>query len=116
MKCNYTSHIIEKKMFKRVSKTPYSVTPLNTCCEKIWWEVLHLHNIPTLPTPKADVTDPELGILCKFNRVKGTTLMIVIDSRKRSRGWSMRDTSRKRKGRFLPWTRQIHLSRARQHR
>lgn len=58
-------------MLKRVGKVTDNFTPLNTCREHIWCEVLHLHNILTSLAPKANVMGPKLGRWCKFYRVKG---------------------------------------------
>lgn len=69
-KNNYTSLIRNKMTFKRGGKVVKGFTPLKTRHEQIWKEVLQLHDVHTPSAPKADVMGPELGIRCKFHKVK----------------------------------------------
>lgn len=71
IKSNYTSPIKDHTTFKRVGKMAENFKPLNTHHELIWYEVLHLHNIPLAPTPKTDVMGSELFRWCKFYIIKG---------------------------------------------
>lgn len=48
-----------------------SFTPQNSRPEQIWCEVLHLHNIPKPPSPKANVLRHEPRRWCKFHKVHG---------------------------------------------
>lgn len=47
------------------------VSPLNTCCEEIWHELLHTRDIPLSPTPKSNMMGPGSSRWCKFRKVKG---------------------------------------------
>lgn len=60
----------DKSTFKREGKTAKRFTPMNTHQEKIWCEVLHLHNIHAPPSPMVEVMGLEPGRWCKFHRVK----------------------------------------------
>lgn len=59
-KRNYTLPIKDKKSH-----------PWNTPSEHIWCEIVHLHDIPMLTAPKADVMGSEWGRWCNFHMVKG---------------------------------------------
>lgn len=38
--------------------------------KQIWHEVLHMHEISLLPTPKSDIMEPKSSRWCKFYKVK----------------------------------------------
>lgn len=70
-KSKYISAIKDKIAFKMIGKVTKNFTPLNTRCEQIWHEELHLHNNLTLSAPMADVMGSEQGRWFKFYKVKG---------------------------------------------
>lgn len=70
-KNHYISTVRDKEKFKWRGKTIESLTPLNTRCDELWREVLHMHAIFLPPFPNLGAMGSEPRTWCKFHKVRG---------------------------------------------
>lgn len=79
----YTSPMRGRMMFKQSGKSTESFTSLNSCREKIWREVLHMHYIPQLSTLRQTSQGLILIAGSSFIRLRNTKQRTTVGSKRR---------------------------------
>lgn len=79
----YNSQRNHRMMIKQSGKSTESFTSLNSCREKIWREVLHMHYIPQLSTLRQTSQGLILIAGSSFIRLRNTKQRTIVGSKRR---------------------------------